>query len=153
MVWVWIAFCYGWLPIAAGFYLQTGYVSAVVHWMAIPVGLSIFNVILLNEFPDYKTDQIAGKENMLVRLGTKVGASIYAYVSSASWVFFVISIYRGVPKLAILFYIPVFFISLFLVLMVQSGRWRDRLMLERLCGINIIVNLCTTAAYIAGFAV
>jgi 1,4-dihydroxy-2-naphthoate octaprenyltransferase len=150
---VWIAFCYGWLPIAAGFYLQTGYIPAIIHWMSIPVGLTIFNVVLLNEFPDYKADQIAGKENMLVRLGTRVGSSIYAYVSSASWIFFVVSIYQGVPKLAILFYIPVFFVSLFLVLMVQTGRWQDRVMLERLCGINIIVNLGTTAAYIAGFVI
>jgi 1,4-dihydroxy-2-naphthoate octaprenyltransferase len=150
---VWIAFCYGWLPIAAGFYLQTGYISAVIHWMAIPVGLSIFNVILLNEFPDYKADQIAGKENMLVRLGAKKTSSVYAYMSSASWIFFVVSTYQGVPKQALLFYLPVFFVSLFLVLMVQSGRWQDRVMLERLCGINIIVNLGTTAAYIAGYAI
>ena len=54
---VWIAFCYGWLPIAAGFYLQTGYISAVIHWMAIPVGLSIFNVVRVGGAVPYGGDR------------------------------------------------------------------------------------------------
>lgn len=150
---LWIGFCYGWLSIAASFYLQTGYISSLVHWLAIPVGLSIFNVILLNEFPDYRADQTAGKKNILVRLGPKKASHLYAYAASGSWVFFVFSLYQGVPKEAIWFYMPVFFVSIFLVLMVLTKRWQDRMILERLCGVNILVNLGTTAAYMLGFVV
>jgi 1,4-dihydroxy-2-naphthoate octaprenyltransferase len=150
---IWIAFCYGWLPIAAAFYLQTGYISTLVHWLAIPVGLSIFNVILLNEFPDYEADKKADKKNMLVRFGTKKAAYIYAYASSVSWVFYIISLYRGVPKHALLFYLPIFFISIMLTVMVLAGRWQNRLVLEKFCGLNILVNLGTTASYILAFVV
>lgn len=150
---IWIAFCYGWLPIAAGFYLQTGHISTLVHWLAIPVGLSIFNVILLNEFPDYEADQKTDKRNILVRFGPKIASYIYAFVSSASWIFFIVSLYRGVPKHTILFYLPILFISIILVVMVLAGRWQNRLILEKLCGLNILVNLGTTASYILAFVV
>jgi 1,4-dihydroxy-2-naphthoate octaprenyltransferase len=150
---VWIAFCYGWLPIAAAYYLQTGYISSLVHWLAIPVGLSIFNVILLNEFPDYEADQKTDKKNILVRGGAKKASHIYAYVSSTSWVFYIVSLYRGVPKHAIWFYMPILFISIILVVMVLAERWQNRLILEKLCGVNILVNLGTTASYILAFVV
>ena len=150
---IWIAFCYGWLPIAASYYLQTGSISPLVHWLALPVGLSIFNVILLNEFPDYGADQTAGKKNMMVRFGPKKASHLYAYIGSGGWIFFIVSLYHGVPKQAIWFYVPVFFASFFLVVMVASGRWQDRFVLERLCGVNILVNLGTTAAYVLGFVV
>jgi 1,4-dihydroxy-2-naphthoate octaprenyltransferase len=150
---MWIAFCYGWLPIAAGFYLQTSLVSVLVHWLSVPVALSVFNVILLNEFPDYQADQIVGKKNILVRLGPGRAARLYAYMSSASWIFFMVSLRHGVPSHAIWFYTPVFFVSVFLVIAVLSGRWQDRMILERLCAVNILVNLGTTAAYIISFIV
>jgi 1,4-dihydroxy-2-naphthoate octaprenyltransferase len=65
---LWIAFCYGWLPIAVAYYLQVGDIAPVIHWLAIPVGLTILNVILLNEFPDHTADSQAGKANLGVRL-------------------------------------------------------------------------------------
>jgi 1,4-dihydroxy-2-naphthoate octaprenyltransferase len=150
---IWIAFCYGWLPIAAAFYLQTGFVSVLVHWVSVPVGLSIFNVILLNEFPDYKADQTTGKNNILVRIGFGKAARLYAYVSSASWISFIVSLYNGVSGHAIWFYTPVFCVSVFLVIAVLSGWWQERIILERLCAVNILVNLGTTAAYILGFVI
>jgi 1,4-dihydroxy-2-naphthoate octaprenyltransferase len=150
---VWIAFCYGWLPIAASFYLQTGHVSPLVYWLSLPVGLTIFNVILLNEFPDYEADQAAGKKNILVRFGSSRASHLYAYLSSASWIFFIFSLYQGVPRHAMLFYMPVFFVSIYLVVMVLRGRWQDRKILERLCGVNILTNLGTTVAYILAFMV
>ncbi len=150
---IWIAFCYGWLPIAASYYLQTGYISTIVHWLAIPVGLSICNVILLNEFPDYEADRAAGKKNILVRFGPKKGTYLYAYLSSGSWIFFIVSMYQGAPMATILFYMPVFFVSVFLTVMVLAGCWQDRKTLERLCAANILVNLGTTTAYILGFII
>jgi hypothetical protein len=33
----------------------------------------------------------------------------------------------------------------------MRGRWRDRAVLERLCGANLAVNLGTTAVYILAF--
>jgi 1,4-dihydroxy-2-naphthoate octaprenyltransferase len=147
----WIAFCYGWLPVAASYYIQTKNIYPLVHWVAIPIGLTIFNVILLNEFPDYEADKAAGKTNLLVRLGPKRGAYLYGIVSVAAWTFFTISVRRGVPAKALWFYLPIAILSAVLVIMLLAGRWQNSRMLQILCGLNILVNLCTTGSYILAF--
>jgi 1,4-dihydroxy-2-naphthoate octaprenyltransferase len=146
-----IALCYGWLPVAVGYYLQIGGIFSLIHWMAIPIGLTIFNVILLNEYPDYAADLAAGKTNLLVRLGKNRGAYIYGIAGIGSVLFFVISLIRGVPVKALWFYLPVGVVAIVLVVLVMKGRWNDRNMLEKICGLNILVNLLTTASYIFAF--
>jgi 1,4-dihydroxy-2-naphthoate octaprenyltransferase len=145
-----IAFCYGWLPLVASYYLQTGQIPVLVHWMAVPIGLTIFNVILLNEYPDYEADRAAGKTNIVVRLGRKRGAYIYSIAGIGSVVFFIVSLFRGVPVKALWFYVPVAFTAIVLVASVIKGRWNNRNTLEKICGVNILVNLGTTASYILG---
>ena len=148
---LWIAFCYGWLPVAVGYYLQTGEVTPLVHWLAAPIGLTIFNVILLNEFPDYPADLAVGKANLAVRLGREWAARLYGITSLGSWVAMLLSLGHGVPTRALWFYLPILTLSLILVGLVMRGRWRDRATLERLCAANLAVNLGTTAAYILAF--
>jgi 1,4-dihydroxy-2-naphthoate octaprenyltransferase len=145
---LWIAFCYGWLPVAVGYYLQVGDIAPLVHWMAIPIGLTIFNVILLNEFPDYPADSAAGKTNLAVRLGRERAAVLYGLANLGSWIAMWFSVRRGVPSQAAWFYLPILALSLILAVWVMRGRWRDRAVLERLCGANLVVNLGTTAVYI-----
>jgi 1,4-dihydroxy-2-naphthoate octaprenyltransferase len=149
---LWIAFCYGWLPIAVGYYLQVGEIASLVHWLAVPVGLTIFNVILLNEFPDYPADLEAGKANLAVRLGRERASFLYGLTSLGSWVAMLLSLRQGVPTRALWFYLPILALSLILVVLVMGGRWRDRAILEGLCAANLVVNLGTTAAYVLAFA-
>jgi 1,4-dihydroxy-2-naphthoate octaprenyltransferase len=149
---LWIAFCYGWLPIAVGYYLQVGEIASLVHWLAVPVGLTIFNVILLNEFPDYPADLEAGKANLAVRLGRERASFLYGLTSLGSWVAMLLSLRQGVPTRVLWFYLPILALSLILVVLVMGGRWRDRAILEGLCAANLVVNLGTTAAYVLAFA-
>jgi 1,4-dihydroxy-2-naphthoate octaprenyltransferase len=148
---LWIAFCYGWLPIAVGYYLQVGEIVYLVHWLAMPVGLTILNVILLNEYPDYPADSAAGKANLTVRLGRERASLLYTVFSVGSWLGVILSLYRGVPLIALALYIPILALSASLVVLILRERWRDRATLERLCGANLLVNLGTTAAYILAF--
>jgi 1,4-dihydroxy-2-naphthoate octaprenyltransferase len=148
---VWIAFCYGWLPVAVGYYLQVGEIVPLVHWLSVPVGLTIFNVILLNEFPDYQADVETGKKNIVARIGRERGAWLYALVGVVSWIGMGLSLMNGVPVRALWVYVPVLALSLVLTALVVHGSWRDRSALEKLCGLNIAVNLGTTAAYIFAF--
>jgi len=145
---LWIAFCYGWLPVAVGYYLQMGRMTPVIHWLSVPIGLTIFNVILLNEFPDYPADLAAGKANLAVRLGLERAARLYGLVGLGSWVALALSLGRGVPGRALWFFLPVAALSLGLVVLMLRGRWRDKDSLERLCAANLVVNLGTTGAYI-----
>jgi 1,4-dihydroxy-2-naphthoate octaprenyltransferase len=151
---LWIAFCYGWLPVAVGVYLQTNQIAPVVHWMSVPIGLTIFNVILLNEFPDYAADRETGKRNLTVRLGRERAGTIYTSVSAASWGAMLLSIGLGarIPPLALWVYLPVLALSVAATVFVFRRRWRDRDSLERLCGATIVVNLGTTLSFVLAFA-
>jgi len=148
---LWIAFCYGWLPVAVGYYVQTGHLAALVHWLSLPIGLSIFNVILLNEFPDYHADLSADKNNLTVRLGRERAAKMYGLVSLASWMIVPLSLLGGVLSWTLWIYLPVFCLSAILVTLILRGRWQDRETLEKLCAANLLVNLGTTAVYILAF--
>ena len=148
---LWITVCYGWLPVAAGYYLQLGRLAPTVHVLAVPIGLTIFNVILLNEFPDYEADRAAHKTNLVVRVGRTWGARLYGAIAVASWAATLFSLAYGVPNRALWVYAPTWILSLACVVQVARGRWRDRGALERLCAANILVNLGTTAAYILAF--
>jgi len=150
---LWIAFCYGWLPVAVAYYLQVGAIDRLIHWLAVPIGLTIFNVILLNEYPDYEADLAAKKRNLLARLGRDRAAVLYAIVHLAAVVVVGVSLTQGVPAQALWFYLPILLLSLALVTLVMRGRWRDPIALERLCGANLVVNLGTTAVFILSFGV
>jgi 1,4-dihydroxy-2-naphthoate octaprenyltransferase len=145
---LWIAFCYGWLPVATGYYLQTGEITPAVHCMAIPIGLTIFNVILLNEFPDFPADRTAGKRNLAVRLGLERASWLYGLTSLASWGGVWLSTRSGTPTRVVWFYLPILALSFAVVVQVLRGGWRNRATLENLCAANLVVNLGTTAAYI-----
>ncbi len=148
---LWILFCYGWLPPAVAYYLQVGHVPPVIHWLAVPIGLTIFNVILLNEFPDHPADRAAGKGNLAVRLGLRRAAWLYALAGAGSWAGMILSLGHGAPGSALVFFAPVTALSLALTALMLAGAWQSRATLERLCGANLLVNLGTTAAYILAF--
>lgn len=150
---LWIAFCYGWLPVAVAYYLQVGTLDRLIHWLAVPVGLTIFNVIFLNEYPDYEADLAAKKRNLLVRLGRKRGAILYAVVALAACASVFLAVAQGVPFQGLWFYLPILLLSLVLIALVLESRWRNPRILERLCGANIVVNLGTTAVFVLAFGV
>ena len=143
-----IGFCYGWLPVAMAFYLQTGSIHPLVFWLSIPIGCTIFNVILLNEFPDYRGDSQAGKKNLAVRLGLDRASHLYGVVTLLAWVFLVAGVFAGIP-----FYLPIISTPLYLMggkiyLQLRIGAYRDKGTLRKLCGLNLAINLGTTALMI-----
>jgi 1,4-dihydroxy-2-naphthoate polyprenyltransferase len=144
-------FCYGWLPLATAFYIQRGYIAPCIHWMALPIGLSIFNVILLNEFPDYPANAAVGKTNLLVRLGKTKGMSIFILCSILSWFCMYFSVGTVIPRKAMYLYLPVMALSAGISLMMARGKYENPLLLELLCGLSIAVNLGTTVAYMLAF--
>jgi len=141
-----VGFCYGWLPIAAGFFLFTGFFSPQIFVLSIPVGLSIFNVILINEFPDEEADRAIGKKNLVVRFGKErmgdlyIGLSILSGFSFAKMILGVghtpywLVIFSGGPLLLILWNL----------ILVWKGNYHDARKLEFLCRNTLFVNLSMT---------
>ncbi len=148
-----IGFCYGWLTIASAYYIQTATIHPLVHWLAIPVGLSIINVILLNEFPDAEADKKTGKRNLLYRLGKKATTALYTLLALLTSLTMLYSVKLGVPLAVSYFYLPFFLISLFIILMLLRGKHEEQKFLEVLCGLNIAVNLGTSLSFLLAYII
>ena len=146
-----IGFCYGWLPVASSYYIQTAAIVPIIHWLWLPIGFSIFNVILLNEFPDYEADMAAGKKNLLYRIGEQKGKVVYIIFNLLTCLTMLASPGFGVPLKIIYFYLPFAAIALFIVYQMVTNRHEDAKRLEILCGLNIVVNVGTSLAFMLAF--
>jgi 1,4-dihydroxy-2-naphthoate octaprenyltransferase len=143
-----IGFCYGWLPVATAFYIQSGSLHPLVHWLSIPVGCTIFNVIMLNEFPDYQGDSQAGKRNLVVRLGRDRASGIYGFVTLLTWIILVASTFSGTPVHLPIMATPLYLVGGKIYFELRKGAYRDRYILRKLCGLNLLINLGTTSLMI-----
>ena len=148
---IFIGFCFGWLPVASSYYIQTAAIAPVINWLWIPIGFSIFNVILLNEFPDYEADVATGKKNLLYRIGKQKGKVVYIIFNLLTCLTMLISPCFGIPSKVIYFYLPFVAIALFIVYQILKNRHEDARQLEILCGLNIAVNVGTSLAFILAY--
>ncbi|NIQ39866.1 MAG: hypothetical protein GTN81_14950 [Proteobacteria bacterium] len=137
-----IGFCYGWLPVAMGFYLQTGSFHRLVNWISLPIGCTIFNVILVNEFPDYLGDTLAEKRNLVVRLGREACSHIYGGVVLLAWIFLVMGIIAGLPSYTLIA-TPLYLLGGKIYIDLRKGAFQDDETLEKLCGRSLFINLGT----------
>jgi 1,4-dihydroxy-2-naphthoate octaprenyltransferase len=72
-----VALSYGPI-IAAGTYLvQRGTITGTVLWPSLPLGLAIGCFLWINEFPDARADEKAGKRTLVVRLGRPRAARVF----------------------------------------------------------------------------
>jgi 1,4-dihydroxy-2-naphthoate octaprenyltransferase len=145
-----ISFSYSWPPIAAGFYLQRGAIDLCIHWMALPIGLSIFNVILLNEYATLPATT-ASRTPLLTVLGKTKGMALHVLFSILSWFWMFSSLNAGVPRKVLYLYLPVLVLSAVISLMMVRRKYEDPFFLEWLCGLNIAVYLGTALAYLLAF--
>jgi 1,4-dihydroxy-2-naphthoate octaprenyltransferase len=72
-----IAILFGLMPVYGSYYLQTQTIDIIPLTPAVIVGLLIFLVILINEFPDVSADAAVNKRTLVVRFG--IPASIWIY--------------------------------------------------------------------------
>ena len=146
-----IGFSYGWLPIAAAYYLQASSFDTYIIWMSIPVGLTIFNVILLNEFPDYRADSAAGnKRNIVVRLGLERSIIIYVTAQALTWIMFAVSMNIRYSVASGITAAPFLILSIVLMISGLMKKYRNPKILEAMCGLGILLNIGVTLAYLLG---
>jgi 1,4-dihydroxy-2-naphthoate octaprenyltransferase len=148
-----IGFSYGWLPIAASFYLQTAHLTSLVHWMSLPIGFTIFNVIFINEFPDYPADLITKKATLVVRFGKKNSSYLYSILCVGALILFPFSTKAGLHPYTLIFFLPIAALSFMTTSGMLRGRYTDRAALEKMCGITILINLLYSLSFILGLLV
>lgn len=62
---------FGVAAVAGTYYVQAGFVSAAAWWMAIPPGLIITAILVVNNLRDMENDRKAGKRTLAVILGER----------------------------------------------------------------------------------
>ena len=72
-----IALLFGILPVYGSYYLQTQNIDIIPVWPAVIIGILIFLVIFINEFPDVAADASVNKRTLVVRFG--IGVSVWIY--------------------------------------------------------------------------
>jgi 1,4-dihydroxy-2-naphthoate polyprenyltransferase len=85
-----IAFLFGILPVYGSYHLQTGTIDIIPLAAACIMGVLIFLVILVNEFPDLAADAAANKKTLVVRFG--IGPCVWLYRIAAISTFLIAAV-------------------------------------------------------------
>jgi 1,4-dihydroxy-2-naphthoate polyprenyltransferase len=72
-----VAIAYGPLIFAGTYMVQRGELAPEVLWLSLPLALLIGGFLWVNEFPDYRADQAAGKRTLVVRLGRPMAGRVF----------------------------------------------------------------------------
>lgn len=91
-----IAGAYGPGLTLGAFYLQTGRLSPAPALASLLPALLIFALALANEVPDYYGDRLVGKRNLIVRIGRRGAARLYAIVLALCFGLIVAGLLAGV---------------------------------------------------------
>ena len=68
----------GALPVWGAAWVQGPPPGPAALWAGVPAFLMTFNLLLLNEFPDEEADRAGGRKNLVLMLGRKGAAVVYA---------------------------------------------------------------------------
>lgn len=149
-----IGLAYGLLTVNTGYYLVAGSFSLHALIVSVPLALSVFNVIVINEFPDYRADRAAGKKNLVVRYGLHFMARVYmaAALGAAAWLMVSVHLLPQGPAVLPLL-LPATAIAVWNASSAARGDYVRPGSLEALCGRSIILNLVTALGYTIAFVV
>lgn len=98
-----ILMSFGVLPVLGAYGVQTGHGSLTVAAAGLPLALLITNIIWINEFPDHDSDKAAGKNHLVVILGTARARVGYHLILAAAAVSLLVLVFQGtLPGLVLL---------------------------------------------------
>jgi 1,4-dihydroxy-2-naphthoate octaprenyltransferase len=86
-----VALAYGPLVVCGTYLVQTGDVSAPVLHTSMALGILVAAFLWINEFPDYRADKQAGKNNLVVRLGPRKAALSYVTIVATGYTWLVLT--------------------------------------------------------------
>ena len=79
----------GTLPILGVFFVQTSQYTVPALIASIPSGFLVYNLLLLNEFPDVEADKTAGRRTLPITEGQKKSQPIFSATTIAVYVWVV----------------------------------------------------------------
>ncbi len=150
---VMIGGCYGVLSVVSGFYLVSGELNLDMAFIALPAALTIFGVIMVNEFPDYEADKAVRKKNIVVRMGPRKAAYVYAAAMLLAYPLMVTSTMFGVSAEIVVFGLPVLLLSTFAAVGALRGGHSDPKRQTKMSAATLLANLLSSLTFILAFPV
>ena len=128
-------------PVIGAALVQGGGWSAAAAAASIPAFFMTFNLLFLNEFPDEKADRGGGRRNLVILLGRKPAAWIYAFAGLATPAALCVAVFLGVlPAFCLVATLPS-------LLLVKPVRWAlsdpSKPVPIPALGANVVWNLAT----------
>jgi 1,4-dihydroxy-2-naphthoate octaprenyltransferase len=140
----------GALPVWGSAWVQGPPPGRAALWAGIPAFLMTFNLLLLNEFPDEEADRAGGRRNIVLILGRRGAALVYAVAAILTPAAIVAAVVlKALPPQALFAALP----SLLLAKPIAwaVGDPREPVPVPAL-GANVVWNLATNAALAAALA-
>jgi 1,4-dihydroxy-2-naphthoate octaprenyltransferase len=141
----------GALPIWGAAWVQGPPPGPAALWAGVPGFFMTFNLLLLNEFPDEEADRTGGRKNLVLMLGRKGAALVYAAAAMATPLSIVAAVVlRALPVHALAAVVPSFLLAK--PLLWAFGDTREAVPVPALGG-NVAWNLATNAVLALALAV
>jgi len=147
---IFIALTFGWLCVTCGYIIQTSSIAAEPQILSLPLSITIFLVILINELPDYQSDKTAGKNTMVVKIGPEKSVKIYTIllITTYTSIIFITVILSVLLILIALLTLPI------AIKAIQNIRlYKNQEILEKTCGMTIGIHLLTSLLLIIAFII
>ena len=145
---VMIGGCYGVLTFVSGFYLTSGVFDLNMVVIAMPASLTIFCVIVANEFPDHDADKAVNKRNLVVRLGLRRGAQLYAVAMGLTYPFMLASWAVGISPWIAVIGLPVLLLCAYAINVAMKGGYAIREQQMRISSATLVANLLSSLLFI-----
>jgi len=138
-------------PVLGAALVQDGSWSRAAIAASIPAFLMTFNLLLLNEFPDEEADRKGGRKNLVILLGRRPAALVYAVAAILTPLSIAVSVVIGwLPALALVGTLPS--LLLFKPLQWAAGDTKQPVPTPAL-GANVGWNLATNTLIATGLVV
>ncbi len=130
----------GTLPVLGAYFVQTGTYTIPALIAAIPSGILVHNLLLLNEFPDVEADKKAGRKTLPITMGRKKAGIVYSVLTGI--------IYLWIVGIAVAIQEPILLIALltlpFAIKAIQGAlKYQDMSKLMPAMANNVLVVLVT----------
>jgi 1,4-dihydroxy-2-naphthoate polyprenyltransferase len=79
----------GTLPVLGAYFVQTGHYTWPAVIAAVPSGLLVLNLLLLNEFPDAEADKTAARRTLPITMGAQKAALVYSSLTILTYVWII----------------------------------------------------------------
>ena len=131
----------GTLPILGMYFIQTGTYSPHAIIASIPSGILVYNLLLLNEFPDISADKTAARKTLPITAGLKNAGIVYTVTTILTYVWIIGAVIAGVMPV---FTLIALLTSLFAIKAIQ-GAMQSADMTKLVPGManNVLVVLIT----------